>query len=175
MVFLTHEPLDAQAVTAQVLKPTNGGVVTFLGVTRNHNEGRRVLHLEYEAYPEMALRKLEDIRQEIRQKWGIEDVAVAHRLGRLEIGETSLVVAVGAPHRKEAYEACAYVVDRIKDMVPIWKKEFFEGGEVWIGHSSHGQSSSTTTAHAGEQSPSQASPEGSRRRNGPKGALRTRS
>src|SRR3990172_3577423 len=110
MVLLTHEPLDAQAITDRVLRPTNGGVVTFLGVTRNTNEGRRVLHLEYEAYPDMALRKLEEIRQEIRQRWGIEDVAIAHRLGRLEIGETSLVVAVGAPHRREAYEACAYVV-----------------------------------------------------------------
>ncbi len=153
MVLLTHRPLDAQAITDRVLKPTNGGVVTFLGVTRNTNEGRRVLHLEYEAYPEMALRKLEEIRQEIHQRWGIEDVAIAHRLGRLEIGETSLVVAVGAPHRREAYEACAYVVDRIKDMVPIWKKEFFEGGEVWIGQGSSGKAHPAPTAHTGGPPP----------------------
>ena len=94
----------------------------------------------------MALRKLEEIRQEIHQRWGIEDVAIAHRLGRLEIGEASLVVAVGAPHRKEAYEACAYAVDRIKDMVPIWKKEFYEGGEVWIGQYPPGSSSSAPTS-----------------------------
>ncbi len=133
MLVLTRERLDPELITAKVMKPSNGGVVTFLGTTRNHNEGRAVLYLEYEAYEKMALDKLEEIRAEIRRRWSIEDVAVGHRLGRVDIGETSLVVAVGAPHRREAFEACLYVVDRIKEVVPIWKKEFFRGGEVWIG------------------------------------------
>jgi len=136
MIEITNKTLDPEKITQAVRKDTNGGVVTFLGVTRLFNDGRKVQYLEYEAYRPMADRKLEEIIQEIKKKWGIEDVAIAHRLGRLKIGEISLVVAVGSPHRKEAFEAAQYVVDRIKEMVPIWKKEVFEGGEVWIGSQS---------------------------------------
>ena len=133
MIEITHEPLDPEAITASVRRDTNGAVVTFLGTTRSFTGSGRVLHLEYEAYRPMADKKLGEIVDEIGERWSIEDVAVAHRLGRLEIGDVSLVVAVASPHRKEAFAACQYSVDRIKQTVPIWKKEFFEGGEVWVG------------------------------------------
>ena len=132
MIQITHEPLDPEAITALVREPTNGAVVTFLGTTRDSTGDRLVLHLEYEAYEPMAEKKLADIVQEMRERWSVGDVAIAHRLGRLEVGETSLVVAVASAHRKEAFGACQYAVDRIKQTVPIWKKEYFEGGEVWI-------------------------------------------
>ncbi len=132
MIQITHEPLDPEAITALVKEPTNGAVVTFLGITRAATGDRRVLHLEYEAYEPMAEKQLAEIAQEMRERWSVGDVAMAHRLGRLEVGETSLVVAVASPHRKDAFGACQYAVDRIKQTVPIWKKEYFEGGEVWI-------------------------------------------
>ena len=112
----------------------NGAVVTFLGTTRSSTDDRKVLHLEYEAYEPMARKKLAEIADKMRERWEV-DVAIAHRLGRLEIGETSLVVAVASPHRSEAFAACQYSVDRIKQTVPIWKKEFFEGGEGLGGES----------------------------------------
>ena len=133
MILVTRESLDPEAITATVRKEANGGVVTFLGTTRNDNAGRRVLYLEYEAYEGMAEKMLNSIAEEIRQRWGITDVSIAHRFGRLEIGEISLVVAVASPHRQEAFQACLYTVDRIKQDVPIWKKEVFEDGEVWVG------------------------------------------
>ena len=132
MIEITHDPLDAEAITDTVRKGTNGAVVTFLGSTRSFTGDRNVLHLEYEAYRPMADAKLAEVAYEMRQRWAV-DVAIAHRLGRLEIGDISLVVAVASPHRKDAFEACHYSVDRIKQIVPIWKKEFFEGGEVWVG------------------------------------------
>ncbi len=133
MILLTRDPLDAGAVTATVLDDANGGVVTFLGTTRNETDGRRVLYLEYEAYAEMAEKMLVRITEEIQTRWRIRHVSIAHRIGRLEIGEVSLVIAVASPHRVEAFAACQYAVDRIKQDVPIWKKEVFEDGEVWVG------------------------------------------
>ncbi|MFQ5860428.1 MAG: molybdopterin converting factor subunit 1 [Dehalococcoidia bacterium] len=133
MIQITERPLTSEEVTAQVRRDTNGGVVTFLGTTRRFTRGKQVLHLEYEAYRGMALKKLEEIAAEVRERWGIEDVAIAHRIGRLEVEEVSLVVAVASPHRREAFAACQYAVDRIKAMVPIWKKEFFQDGQVWVG------------------------------------------
>ncbi len=132
MIEITDQVLDAEAITAQVRKDTNGAVVTFLGTTRSSTDGRTVLHLEYEAYRPMADNMLSDVAEEMRSRFSVEDVAIAHRVGRLEVGETSLVVAVASPHRREAFAACQYSVDRIKQTVPIWKKEFFEGGEVWV-------------------------------------------
>ena len=132
MIQITHEPLAPAAITAQVRGEANGAVVTFLGTTRQATGDRRVLHLEYEAYRPMADNKLAEIVQELRNRWSIEDVAIAHRLGRLEVGDISLVVAVASPHRREAFAASQHAVDRIKKTVPIWKKEFFEGGEVWV-------------------------------------------
>jgi molybdopterin synthase catalytic subunit len=132
LIEITHEPLNPEAITAKVLNAANGAVVTFLGTTRGRTANRNVLHLEYEAYTPMAEKKLDEVAEEIRSKYSVEDVFIAHRVGRLEIEEISLVVAVASPHRKDAFAACEYAVDRIKQTVPIWKKEFFEGGEVWI-------------------------------------------
>ena len=140
-IVLTHEPLDPQELTARVQRPSHGASVTFLGVTRNHNDGRRVLYLEYEAYQQMALQEIQKIVAEVSARWPVE-MAVAHRLGRLEIGEVSLVVAAASSHRKEAFEACQYTVDCIKETVPIWKREVFEGGSVWIGSEEHAQAKS---------------------------------
>ena len=132
MILITDEPLDPEATTSLVTRSSNGAVVTFLGVTRDTTADRRVLHLEYEAYRPMADKKLAEIAREVSAEWPVEDVAIAHRVGRLEIGDVSLVVAVASPHRRDAFAASQYVVDRIKQTVPIWKKEFFEGGEVWV-------------------------------------------
>ena len=133
MITITNDTLDTEVITDSVKRDSNGAVVTFLGATRDSTAERKVLHLEYEAYRPMADNQLARIADEVREQWGISDFAIAHRLGRLEIGDLSLVVAVASPHRKEAFEACAYAIDRIKQIVPIWKKEFFEGGEVWVG------------------------------------------
>jgi molybdopterin synthase catalytic subunit len=132
LIEITHEPLNPEAITAKVLDAANGAVVTFLGTTRGRTANRNVLHLEYEAYTPMAEKKLIEVTEEIKSKFSVENVFIAHRLGRLEIEEISLVVAVASPHRKDAFAACQYAVDRIKETVPIWKKEFFEGGEVWV-------------------------------------------
>ena len=137
MLQVTNLALNPDDLTKKVRKDSNGAVVTFLGTTRNSNEGRNVLYLEYEAYQPMADKTMGQIAQEVSDKWEISDFAIAHRTGRVEIGEISLVVALASPHREKAFEALKYAVDRIKEIVPIWKKEFFEGGEVWIG-SEHG-------------------------------------
>ena len=124
MIEISNGPLDPESITSRVRQHSNGAVVTFLGTTRDSTDGRGVLHLEYEAYRPMTDRKLEEVGDEIRDRWSIEDVAIAHRLGRLEIGDISLVVAVSSPHRADAFAACKYAVDRIKQVVPR-KKEFF--------------------------------------------------
>ena len=142
MIKITTEPLNPEEITAHVRKDSNGAVITFLGTTRDFSDGRNVEYLEYEAYQPMAENTLQQIADELREKWGIDDFAVAHRIGRVDIGEISLVVALASPHRREAFEAGAYIVDRIKQIVPIWKKEAFEGGEVWVG--SEGESAATT-------------------------------
>ena len=132
-ILITEEPLDAESVTALVKSNANGGVVTFEGTTRDETSGRTVVRLEYEAYPEMAEKTFQQIFDEVQEHWGIAGVAVAHRIGRLELGESSLIVAVAAPHRAEAFAVAMYVVDRTKEIVPIWKKEFFGDGSVWVG------------------------------------------
>ena len=132
-VFVTADVLDPAPLTDFVTTGVDGAVVNFLGVTRNHNEGRTVLHLDYEAYQPMAENKIVEIIREMRDRWELGKVAIAHRTGRVDIGETSMVVAGGAAHRRPAFESALYFVDRLKEIVPIWKREFFEGGEVWIG------------------------------------------
>ena len=132
MIELTEKTLDPDGITAKVRRDTNGAVVTFLGTTRDNFEGKTVVTLEYEAFDEMAEKKLEEVRQELMAEFGLEQIAISHRIGIVGIGEISLVVAVGSPHRKEAFIACHKAVDRIKEVVPIWKKEYFQGGEVWI-------------------------------------------
>ena len=137
MIELTHQPLDPERVTAQVRRDTNGAVVTFLGTTRDNFEGKRVVVLEYEAFPEMAVKKLEEIREQLKADFGIDDIAIAHRIGAVPIGEISLVVAVASPHRKEAFFACHAAVDRLKETVPIWKKEVYEDGSRWVACEDH--------------------------------------
>jgi molybdopterin synthase catalytic subunit len=129
---VTSRPLDPARLVDHVRKDESGAVALFFGVVRNNSMGRRVLYLEYDAYPEMAQKVMRQIAQEAMARWPLTEVAMQHRTGRLEIGETSLLIAVSAPHRKEAFEACRHLVDRFKQVVPIWKKEVFEGGEVWV-------------------------------------------
>ena len=130
-VELTHAPIDLPAVTRRVEASGHGAVVTFVGTVRDNALGNRVLYLEYEAYPPLAEKELARIAAEAEARWGVA-VAVTHRLGRLEIGEVSVAVAVASPHRAEAFDACRWVMDTLKATVPIWKKEYFEGGAHWI-------------------------------------------
>ena len=131
MIELPSNALDPEKVTAKVRRDTNGAVVTFLGTTRDIFEGKTVLTLEYEAFDEMAIKKLEEVRQELIVEFGLEQIAISHRVGTVGIGEISLIIAVGSPHRKDAFFACHKAVDRIKKVVPIWKKEVYQAGFRW--------------------------------------------
>lgn len=133
MFHIVEESLDIKAVVEHVENPAAGAVVTFVGTVRDHARGKRVLSLEYEAYPEMAERMLRQISEEIRARWEVCKIAVVHRVGRLQVGEVSVVIAISSAHREEAFEACRYAIDRIKAIVPIWKKEIYKDGECWIG------------------------------------------
>jgi molybdopterin synthase catalytic subunit len=126
-------PLSLQEVVDAVSRVSQGGLVTFTGVVRDHSKGKKVTRLEYEAYAPMAEKKLAEIAAEARTRWPGTEVAVVHRVGVLLPGELAVVIAVSAPHRKEAFRACEHVIDRLKEDVPIWKKEFAEDGEVWVG------------------------------------------
>ena len=130
--WLSDRPLDVGAVVARVSGPGIGGIVTFLGAVRDCARGRQVEHLEYEAYAGMAEREMEKIASEAGQRWPGVRVAIAHRSGRLEVGDLAVVVAAGAPHRAEAFEACRFAIDTLKQSVPIWKKEFATDGEYWV-------------------------------------------
>ena len=132
MFRITPEPLDALELMRAVDDASAGAVALFAGVVRNENLGRTVEYLEYDAYPPMAERKMAEIGEEVRARWPVTGVAMAHRTGRLEIGEASVIIAVSSPHRADAIEACHYAIDRLKATVPIWKKEVFEGGEEWL-------------------------------------------
>ena len=133
MLFeVTPDELDPGRVVEHVRRDDAGAIALFYGVVRDHNRGRRVMHLEYDAYPEMATKVMQRIADEVRERFNVAETAIQHRTGRLEIGETSLLVAVSSAHRREAFEACQALVDRFKEEVPIWKKEVFEGGEEWI-------------------------------------------
>jgi molybdopterin synthase catalytic subunit len=110
----------------------DGAVVTFLGLVRNHNVGRRVRYLEYEAYEPLALKAFERIGAEVHERWPDTRLALHHRIGRLEIGEASIAIASRSPHRANAYAACRYAIERVKQIAPIWKREFFDGGDMWI-------------------------------------------
>lgn len=126
-------PIVAEDVVRRVEDPGNGAICVFYGVVRDHAlSGRATRFLEYEAYPDMAEAKMAEIADEIQRRWGIERVAMTHRVGRLGIGEPSVVIAVGTPHRKAAFEACEYAIDRLKAEVPIWKKEVGPDGEEWV-------------------------------------------
>ena len=133
MINITSDPLDPDSITELVRKNSNGAIITFLGTTRDSTDGKRVNYLEYEAYQPMAQDMIRQIFDEVKERWEIEDLAMSHRLGKVDIGEISMVVAIASPHRKQAFEAGQYSIDRIKEIVPIWKKEFFDDGEGWVG------------------------------------------
>ena len=136
LLAIGREPLEleriAAAVAAGAAGGTDGAVVTFLGLVRNHNLGRSVRYLEYEAYEPLAVKAFERIAAEIDARWPSARLALHHRVGRLEVGEASVAIATRSPHRGDAYAACRYAIERIKQIAPIWKHEFFDGGEVWI-------------------------------------------
>jgi molybdopterin synthase catalytic subunit len=135
---VTREPLDPAALMAIVTRgragvdPVFGAVASFVGVVRGDNQGRRVTALEYEAYEPLAVRAFQRIGEEVAAEWPAVRLAVHHRVGRLALGEISVAIAAAAPHRAEAFEACRYTIERVKQIAPVWKRELFEGGEVWI-------------------------------------------
>ena len=133
---LTEEPVDLAAVVAEVADPGAGAITTFLGTTRVRSRGRTVLHLEYEAYGGMAEAEMARIAEELAARYEITKIAITHRVGRVEIGETSVAIAVSAPHRAAALAACRDAIDSLKATVPLWKKEVYDGGEEWIGRGS---------------------------------------
>ncbi len=133
MFEITDQEIDAGAVSTAVSVAAAGAIATFIGITRERNDGRRVTRLEYEAYTEMAIAEMRKIGAEAQRRWPIEKIAIVHRVGVVPIGAASVVIAVSAAHRRPAFEACHFAIDRLKEVVPIWKKEHFEGGEVWIG------------------------------------------
>ena len=130
---ITPDPLSLGALVVSVMQNTSGAVATFLGVVREFARGRRVSYLEYDAYPEMATATLRQVGEEIRHRWPVDRIAMVHRIGRLRIGEASIAIAIASPHRREALEACAFAIERVKEIVPIWKKEVWTDGAEWIG------------------------------------------
>jgi molybdopterin synthase catalytic subunit len=125
-------PLELGQLVAAVSRGADGAVVTFLGLVRDHNAGRRVHYLEYEAYEPLALRTFERIAAEVESRWPGVRMALHHRVGRLEIGDASVAIAAASAHRADAYASCRYTIERVKQVAPIWKREFFDGGDVWI-------------------------------------------
>jgi molybdopterin synthase catalytic subunit len=129
---ITTEVLDLAGLVQLVEAAGTGAVTSFLGLVRDHNQGRRVTHLVYEAYEPLAVRALDRIVDESRERWPAVALAIHHRVGRLEIGEASVAIAAASPHRADAFAACRYAIERIKQIVPIWKHEYCDGGDVWI-------------------------------------------
>ena len=132
MIALTDQAISVPEVLAAVQHERAGAVDVFIGTVRNHNHARAVVRLEYEAYTPMALKKLEELAAEARGRWPVESLALVHRVGRLEIGDVAVVVAVATPHRAEAFAACRWLIDTLKQTVPIWKKEVYSTGEEWL-------------------------------------------
>jgi molybdopterin synthase catalytic subunit len=133
MFRVTDKPISLQEPVEFVTDAEAGAIATFIGITRNNNEGRKVIALDYEAYPEMAEKELARLGEEASKKWPICRMAVVHRIGPVRITEPSVIIAVSAAHREAAFAACRFAIEEIKRAVPIWKKEVYEGGEVWIG------------------------------------------
>jgi MoaE-MoaD fusion protein len=133
---LIREPIDIQKITESLQKPEDGAVIVFEGVVRNNSQDKAVRFLEYDAYESMALKKLEEIGSRAANEYAIRDIAIVHRLGHMDVGECSIVIAVAAAHRGPAFDACRFAIDTIKEIVPIWKKEFYEDGAIWVegGH-----------------------------------------
>lgn len=130
---ITATPISVEEIISKVERREAGAITTFIGTVREFTKGKRTLYLEYQAYEEMAVKKLSQIGDEIIEKWPDTKVAITHRVGKLDISEVAVVIAVSSPHRKVAYEANEYAIERIKQIVPIWKKEFWEDGTAWIG------------------------------------------
>jgi molybdopterin synthase catalytic subunit len=133
MFRVTNQPIDLNELVSYVADAEAGAIVPFIGTTRNNNEGRKVLALDYDGYPEMAEKELARIGAEAKNKWPICKMAIVHRLGAVQIGEASVIIVVSSAHRDAAFAASRFAIEEIKKTVPIWKKEVFEGGEVWIG------------------------------------------
>jgi molybdopterin synthase catalytic subunit/sulfur carrier protein ThiS len=134
--LLTEEPLDVRAVMREVEADGAGAIASFVGTVRARSRDRDVLYLEYEAYEGMAEQVMADLAQTLKGKYELLEVAIAHRVGRVEVGEASVAIAVSAPHRQDALAACAEAIDTLKHTVPLWKKEVYEGGEEWVGRGS---------------------------------------
>jgi len=132
MIAIVKKKIHVEDIVQSVQIPEAGGIDIFIGTTRNHTNAKRVISLEYEAYEPMALKMMNEIAEEARSQWDIHRIAMVHRVGSVSIGEASVAIAVSASHRKEAFEACRFAIDRLKAVVPIWKKEFFEDGQVWV-------------------------------------------
>jgi len=130
---ITDQTINLQELADFVADPTAGAMATFVGMTRDTNEGRQVVRLEYECYAGMAEKEMHKIAEEALTRWPIKKVAMIHRIGRVDIGEASVAIAVSSGHRHAAFEACHYAINQLKETVPIWKKELYEGGELWIG------------------------------------------
>jgi molybdopterin synthase catalytic subunit len=149
LLAIGPQKLDIERVSAALTDDgADGAVVVFVGLVRNHNAGRRVLYLEYEAYEPLALKAFERIAAEIRERWPGARLALHHRIGRLEIGEASIAIVARSAHRADAYAACRYAIERVKQIAPIWKREFFEGGDVWIEGATADPDDQVAKAHA---------------------------
>jgi len=131
---ITRDPISVEKVIQKVIRNEAGAITTFIGTVREWTNGKRTFFLEYEAYEKMAVKMLDKIGQEIKEKWPNVKCAITHRIGRLEISDIAVVIAISTPHRKDAYEANQYAIERIKEIVPIWKKEYSEDGEIWVGN-----------------------------------------
>ncbi|MDR4316880.1 molybdopterin biosynthesis MoaE protein [Niallia circulans] len=131
---ITDRPINLQEVIDKVVRRNAGAITTFIGTVREMTAGKKTLFLTYEAYVPMAAKKLAQIGEEVKEKWGDIDIAITHRIGKLEISDVAVVIAVSTPHRKDAYTANQYAIERIKEIVPIWKREHWESGEEWIGN-----------------------------------------
>lgn len=146
MFKIVDGPIDELALEEHVRTDADGAVIVFRGVARRQSRGREVVHLEYEAYPEMAEKVMAQIGDEMTSRWPITRVAMVHRTGVLEIGQASVVIAVSAPHRGEAFAAAQYAIDRLKEIVPIWKKEVWSDGSQWIGWENQAHSADFVTS-----------------------------
>ena len=150
-VKIVRERIDTEAVVGRLKQPSDGAAVIFDGVVRDNTRGRRTLYLDYEAYEAMALKQMESLAVEARARFAVRGVSIIHRLGRLEIGETSVLIVVAAAHRGAAFEACHWIIDTLKKTVPIWKKEYFEDGAVWADGEAFPEEIRSLGGTAGEQ------------------------
>lgn len=131
--WISESPLTIQEVVDRVVRPEAGAINTFIGTVREFTKGKQTIYLEYQSYESMAVKKMHEIGQEINKKWPEAKTAIAHRVGRLDISDIAVVIAVSTPHRADSYEASRYAIERMKEIVPIWKKEHWDDGEEWIG------------------------------------------